>query len=90
METFYICSGRRTLVATHPGQTNLETQQKDPELVPVNEDTRLSGIGRSTLYPLLGRQIAAVRHGRRTLVRVASLKAYLATLPPYIPALAAG
>jgi excisionase family DNA binding protein len=43
---------------------------------------RLSGIGRTTLYGLMGAgAIRSVRSGRRRLVVVDSLRAYLATLP---------
>jgi excisionase family DNA binding protein len=52
--------------------------------VTVTEGARLTGIGRSTLYELIGNGIVpAKKFGRRTLVLVADLQRFIADQPPY-------
>ena len=47
------------------------------------EAARLAGCCRSTIYSLMGEgRIRAVKLGRRTLVDLRSVRAYLDTLPP--------
>jgi excisionase family DNA binding protein len=56
----------------------------DPQLIAISiaDACRSIGCGRSLLYELIGnKQISAVKLGRRTLIPVASLHAYVASLP---------
>ncbi|MBK3778412.1 helix-turn-helix domain-containing protein [Azospirillum brasilense] len=58
----------------------------EPVAMTVPHAVRYSGLGRSTLYNLLGKnQIEAVKAGNRTLVLTASIRAYLAGLPAAFP-----
>jgi excisionase family DNA binding protein len=51
--------------------------------VSVPDACRLIGASRSVVYELLGqRKIVGVKLGRRTLISVPSLRAYIAGLPP--------
>jgi excisionase family DNA binding protein len=62
----------RSATAIHPG----------PIAISIADACNYIGCGRSLLYELIGnKQISAVKLGRRTLVPVASLNAYLAILP---------
>ena len=61
----------------------------DPDFSPqtisvsITDACKLIGAGRSILYELIGkRHVRAVKLGRRTLIPVASLHAYIAGLPP--------
>lgn len=50
----------------------------------IPEAVRASGISRSALYEALRRgELRAVKAGRRTLIPVADLQEYLASLPQY-------
>ena len=52
--------------------------------VPPAEAARIAGISRATLYAeLAARRIVARKCGRRTLVSLESLKAWVAALPAY-------
>jgi excisionase family DNA binding protein len=60
----------------------------DPDFSPqtisvsITDACKLIGAGRSIVYELIGKQhIHAVKLGRRTLIPVASLQAYIAGLP---------
>lgn len=53
-----------------------------PLNVTVDDTGVLLGIRKTTVYELLGKgKLEAVKCGRRTLVRVASIEAYSASLP---------
>lgn len=63
-----------------------ESTAFEPVALTVPNAVRFSGLGRSTLYGLLGTgQIEAVKAGNRTLVLTASLRAYIAGLPSAFP-----
>ena len=50
--------------------------------VTITEAVRLLGIGRSTIYALMGRgDLAARKVGRRTLITTASIRTFLDALP---------
>lgn len=52
--------------------------QLEPLSVDIPEACRLTGLGRSKLYELLGNgEIASVKVGKRRLIAVASLRAWL-------------
>jgi excisionase family DNA binding protein len=54
----------------------------EPIAISISNACRYIGCGRTLLYELIGnKQISAVKLGRRTLVPVASLHAYVASLP---------
>jgi excisionase family DNA binding protein len=54
----------------------------EPIAISIADACRYIGCGRSLLYELIGnKQINAVKLGRRTLVPVASLHTYVASLP---------
>jgi|GEM_PF-3360309 excisionase family DNA binding protein len=54
----------------------------EPIAISIADACSYIGCGRSLLYELIGnKQISAVKLGRRTLVPVASLHAYVASLP---------
>lgn len=56
----------------------------ETEHLTVAEAMALASIGRTKLYTLLQtEQIAAVKLGRRTLVRADSLRAFMAELPQF-------
>jgi excisionase family DNA binding protein len=58
----------------------------EPILVSVEDGAQMLGLCRATFYKLLnGGQVKAVKHGRRTLVPVAALKSYAASLPEMPP-----
>jgi excisionase family DNA binding protein len=62
----------RSATAIHP----------EPIAISIADACRYIGCGRSLLYELIGnKRINAVKLGRRTLVPVASLHAYVASLP---------
>jgi excisionase family DNA binding protein len=51
--------------------------------VGIRDACRLTGIGRSLLYRLIGEgRIGSVKAGKRRLVLVESLRSWLASLPP--------
>jgi predicted DNA-binding transcriptional regulator AlpA len=53
-----------------------------PLAVTIHEAVRLSGMSRTRIYELIkGRQLEAIKAGRRTLVSMPSLAAHLAALP---------
>src|SRR5262245_34771584 len=55
----------------------------EPVLVPIPVAAHFLGHHASTIYRLLGDgKIEAVKAGKRTLLKVASLKQYVANLPP--------
>jgi hypothetical protein len=61
-------------------QARQETIQ--PELAPIVHATRLSGISRSSFYrEAAAGNIRLVKYGRSTLVDMASLRQFLASLP---------
>jgi excisionase family DNA binding protein len=50
-----------------------------PIAVTIKEGTRLTGMSRTRIYELIGQyRLEAVKTGRRTLLRVASLENYMA------------
>jgi hypothetical protein len=55
----------------------------DPIAVTVPEAVRLSGLSRTALYEAMKQGLPARKAGRRTLIMVADLDAYLASLPAY-------
>jgi len=60
-------------------------EQRTPDAISVSIPAACEMIGasRSVVYELLGqRKIVGLKLGRRTLVSVASLRAYIASLPP--------
>ncbi len=62
---------------------NHSTDANAPIAAPINEACRLSGFSRSEIYRRLAAgDIAAIKNGSRTLVLVASLRAYIEALPP--------
>jgi excisionase family DNA binding protein len=57
-----------------------------PIAVTIPDAVRLSGCSRSSLYEALKRgDLIARKAGRRTLISLTDLKAYLASLPVYEP-----
>jgi excisionase family DNA binding protein len=55
----------------------------EPALVTIPTAARFLGQGESTIYRLIGLgKIEAAKAGKRTLLKVPSLKAYAASLPP--------
>ena len=58
--------------------------RNEPSHVTVAEAIAAYRIGRTKLYDLLGNgSITAVKLGRRTFIKVASLESYIADLPAY-------
>lgn len=56
----------------------------DSLAVPILEAIRLSGMGRTKLYQEINAgRIKARKLGKRTLIEMRSLRAYLDALPPY-------
>lgn len=56
----------------------------DPITLSIPDAVRVSGLSRSRVYEALkARELKAVKAGRRTLIPVADLEAYLANLPQY-------
>ena len=50
----------------------------------ITEAVRVSGLSRSRIYEALRKQeLRAIKAGRRTLIPVTELEAYLASLPSY-------
>jgi excisionase family DNA binding protein len=59
-------------------------QMTNPITLSIPEAVRVSGLSRSRVYEALkARELKAVKAGRRTLIPVADLEAYLANLPQY-------
>ena len=56
---------------------------ESPIAVTVPDAVRLSGYSRSALYEAMKKGLPARKAGRRTLILVADLEAYLASLPEY-------
>lgn len=56
-----------------------------PLALTIPEAVRASGLPRSSLYEAMKRGLPARKSGRRTLILVADLQAYLASLPAYQP-----
>ncbi len=54
-----------------------------PIAVTIPEAVRLSGCSRTSLYEAMKRGLPARKSGRRTLIMMADLEAYLASLPTY-------
>jgi excisionase family DNA binding protein len=58
-----------------------------PLSYPIRDLARVAGIGRNKAYALIAEgKLRAVKSGNRTLVLGDSLRAYLANLPPVVPA----
>ncbi|WP_321326995.1 helix-turn-helix domain-containing protein [uncultured Parasphingorhabdus sp.] len=56
----------------------------NPITLSIPDAVRVSGLSRSRVYEALkARELKAVKAGRRTLIPVADLEAYLAKLPQY-------
>lgn len=52
--------------------------------VPPAEAARIAGVSRATIYAeLAARRLVARKLGKRTLVEMASLRSWLANLPPF-------
>lgn len=61
----------------------VENQGNLPEMVPLPKAPAIFGLSRSNLYRLAAdRQIRMVKMGARTLVDAASVRKFLASLPP--------
>ncbi len=59
-----------------------EQRSADAISVSILEASRMIGVSRSAMYELLGqRKIVGLKLGRRTLISVPSLRAYIASLP---------
>lgn len=54
-----------------------------PIAITIPEAVKASGLSRSRLYEALKNELPARKAGRRTLIMVADLEAYLASLPTY-------
>lgn len=54
-----------------------------PIAITIQEAVQASGLSRSGLYEALKSELPARKSGRRTLILVADLEAYLAGLPNY-------
>lgn len=54
-----------------------------PIAITIPEAVKVSGLSRSRLYEALRSELPARKAGRRTLIMVADLEAYLASLPTY-------
>ncbi|MEZ5784728.1 MAG: helix-turn-helix domain-containing protein [Rhizobiaceae bacterium] len=62
------------------------TPMQNPITLTIPDAVKVSGISRSALYESLRRgDLTAKKAGRRTLIAVADLEAYLASLPAYEP-----
>ena len=55
----------------------------DPLALTIPDAVKASGLPRSSLYEAMKRGLPARKSGRRTLIMVADLQAYLASLPTY-------
>lgn len=51
--------------------------------VTIPEASSLTGLSRSRIYEFLGAELKAVKAGRRTLIRLVDLEAFMAALPSY-------
>jgi excisionase family DNA binding protein len=59
-----------------------DRQMPTPLAVTIKEGARLTGMSRTRIYELIGEnRLEAVKAGRRTLLRMASLQDYMASLP---------
>jgi hypothetical protein len=68
---------KRTLVMATP-----MTSMVEPLAVPVREGCRISGLSRTELYRRAGAgELIMLKAGQRTLVKLASLKRLVASLP---------
>ena len=56
---------------------------KHPIAVTIPDAVRISGCSRSALYEAMKRDLPAKKAGRRTLIMLDDLEAYLASLPSY-------
>jgi len=54
-----------------------------PLALTIPEAVKVSGLPRSSLYEAMKRGLPARKSGRRTLIMVADLQAYLSSLPAY-------
>ena len=54
-----------------------------PIAVTIPEAVNLTGMSRTALYEAMKRDLPAKKSGRRTLIMMTALKAYLADLPDY-------
>ncbi len=55
-----------------------------PLALSIPDAVKVSGMSRSSIYEAMKRgELAALKAGRRTLIPVAALEAYLASLPSY-------
>lgn len=69
--------------ASNPSKQNATSPAVEPLAAPIPAACLIAGISRTELYRALGRgDIKAVKMGRRTLILMDSLRAYLASLPP--------
>jgi len=55
----------------------------EPLALTIPDAVKASGLPRSSLYEAMKRGLPARKSGRRTLIMVADLQAYLASLPAY-------
>jgi excisionase family DNA binding protein len=61
----------------------LKEQGIEPALLSLSASAEYLGLSRDTLYRLIGAgRLTALKHGKKTLVTVASLRDYAASLPP--------
>jgi len=59
-----------------------EIELAPPLAVTIREAVRISGMSRTRIYELIrARRLEAIKAGRRTLILMQSLAAYLASLP---------
>ena len=55
----------------------------EPALVPISDGCAFLAVSQAEMYRLLGRgKVEGVKAGKRTLLKVTSLKAHAASLPP--------
>lgn len=66
-----------------PLRSNHTRQAIDPILATIPAAHDMTGFSRSRLYELMGNgSIAAVKLGKRTMIRVDSLRSFVESLPP--------
>jgi excisionase family DNA binding protein len=68
----------------HAARSSSSDESIQPIAGSIATAARVSGLGRTTIYRLIGEgRVEAVKAGGRTLVIMASLRAYLHKLPAY-------